>query len=253
MFRKIKGVFDTFGPIVGSLYGLHRILARTGGGVGLYLYEFVAQPVAEKPLLPSHRGRSIVVRRVDPRASLFHALELSDEVLAYRAALDTVAFAAFKDDAPIGCLWVCLGPYLEDEVRCQFFPEPAKKTVWDFGIYLLPEHRNGLAFARLWDAANAFLRKIGAQWTLSRISAFNTASLQSHRRLGTVRLGRAAFLRLGKVQIMVSGLRPRFHLSFTYRAVPCLHLVAPPGRKGAEEPSISGVSRLSPRAPRADS
>jgi len=248
VLRKIKGIFNTFGPILGLLYGLHRILALSGRWADLYLYELVAQPVAKKPLLPGRRGRSIIVRRVDPRSSLFHALELSDEVLAYRAALDSVAFVAFKDDLPIGCIWFCLGPYLEDEVRCKFFPKPVKETVWDFGIYLLPEHRNGLAFARLWDAANAFLRERGVQWTLSRISAFNPASLQSHKRLGAVRLGWAAFLRLGTMQLMVASLRPRFHLSFTNQAIPCIHLTAPSDRQPNERSPVSKISRLSSRA-----
>src|SRR3546814_1442215 len=35
------------------------------------------------------------------------------------------SFGAFKNDAIIGCLWLCLSSYVEDEVRCRYQPAPA--------------------------------------------------------------------------------------------------------------------------------
>src|SRR3546814_19475988 len=65
-------------------------------------YHLVAQPVAAKPLLPAGRGRSIAMRRLDPRDPLLLALPLEETVLAYRAAQGALCFGAFKQDEIIG-------------------------------------------------------------------------------------------------------------------------------------------------------
>src|SRR3546814_5387739 len=125
-------------------------------------YHLVAQPVAAKPLLPAGRGRSIAVRRLDPRDPLLLALPLEETVLAYRAAQGALCFGAFKQDEIIGCLWLCLSGYEEDEVRCCYRLAPAGKASWDFDVYLAQATRRGLGIARLWDEANAFPPHRGA-------------------------------------------------------------------------------------------
>src|SRR3546814_8400271 len=100
--------------------------------------------------------------------------------LAYRAAQGAVCLGAFKNDAIIGCLWLCLSSYVEDEVRCRYQPAPAGEASWDFDVYVVPAQRSGPAFGRLRDEANAFLRQQGVACSWSRISAFNPASLASH-------------------------------------------------------------------------
>jgi hypothetical protein len=200
---------------VGTLcYAVQRLGARSGGLLALHRYLFVAQPVAELPLLPARRGRSIAVRQLDPQDPLLLHLPLDRQVLAYRAGQGAVCFGAFKEEAIIGCLWLCLSGYDEDEVRCRYLPRPEGRASWDFDVYLLPEHRSGLGFARLWDEANAFLRQRGVAYSWSRISAFNTASLASHARLGAEIAGRATFLRLGPCQVMWANLPPYRHLSW---------------------------------------
>jgi hypothetical protein len=193
----------------------------------VHSYLLVAQPVPSEPLLPAGRGRSIVVRQLDPQDPLLLALPLDATVLAYRARQGAVCFAAFKEEAIIGCLWLCLSSYEEDEVRCRYTPDPSGKAAWDFDVYLLPGHRSGLGFARLWDEANAFLRQRGIAFSWSRISAFNPVSLTSHARLGARVAGRATFLRLGSCQLMVASLPPRWHLSFRRTDRPSIKLHNP--------------------------
>src|SRR3546814_8281998 len=101
-------------------------------------YHLVAQPVAAKPLLPAGRGRSIAVRRLDPRDPLLLALPLEETVLAYRAAQGALCFGAFKQDEIIGCLWLCLSGYEEDEVRSCYRLAPAGTASWAFDVYLAP-------------------------------------------------------------------------------------------------------------------
>ena len=58
----------------------------------------------------------------------------------------------------------------------------------------------------------------------SRISAFNTASLASHARLGARVLARATFLRLGPCQIMIASVTPYFHFSIKSDGLPVIQL-----------------------------
>lgn len=215
------------GPSRALCYVLHRFGARTGGLLAVHSYLLVAQPVPVEPLLSARRGCSIVVRQLDPQDPLLLALPLDEAVLAYRARQGAVCFAAFKEEAIIGCLWLCLSSYDEDEVRCRYRPAPSGEASWDFDVYLLPGHRSGLGFARLWDEANAFLRRRGVAFSWSRISAFNPVSLGSHARLGARVAGQATFLRLGPCQLMVASLPPRWHLSFRHTDRPSITLHNP--------------------------
>src|SRR3546814_13922798 len=89
-----------------------------------------------------------------------------------RAAQGALCFGAFKQDEIIGCLWLCLSGYEEDEVRCCYRLAPAGKASWDFAVYLAPAPRRGLGFAPLWHQANASLAPPAAAFTSSRFSAF---------------------------------------------------------------------------------
>jgi hypothetical protein len=211
LLRKLKEAVEAFGPFDGALYVIHRALNSVGGA--LLHYDYVAQPVASQPLLSGTRGRSIAVRLVSVDDPVLLQMPLTPDVIARRAAQGAICFGAFKGEAMIGCLWLCLGPYEEDEVRSRFLPAPAGLVSWDFDVYLAPDHRLGPGFARLWDTANAYLRERGVRWSVSRISAFNRRSLAVHARLGTRRLGSAVFLCLGRIQLAFSSIPPRFHLS----------------------------------------
>lgn len=236
--RKLVPNAQELGIVNGICYDFDRVLQRLSVPARLYRYALVAQPVPPSAILPPRRGASIEVRRVSPRDPRLRDLELTDDVLAYREGQGAICQAAFKNDTMIGCLWFCLGPYGEDEVRCHFTPVPQGETAWDFGAYVLPEHRSGLVFLRLWDEVNAFLRQREVRWSLSRISVFNLMSLQSHNGFGTVTLGHASFLCVGSWQVMyhrTSGCTgPRFHLSRSGRQVPRLTVHAPTSRPVAQ-------------------
>lgn len=165
MLNKATGLVRDLGPSSALCYLLQRIGAATGGYLAVHRYLLVAQPVAMEPLLPARRGRAITVQRLDPQDPRLLALPLDIKVLAYRAGQGAVCFAAFQEGVIIGCLWLCLDSYDEDEVRCRYLPVPAGKAAWDFDVYLLPQHRSGFGFARLWDEANAFLRQRGVAFS----------------------------------------------------------------------------------------
>ena len=225
MAPKLKRLIDELGLAGTACYVTYRLLALSQGKAALYRYLLVAQPVPGTSLLPRHRGRSIIVRQLDPLDSMLLSLPLDRKVLLYRASQGAVCFGAFKQDEIIGCLWLCFAPYEEDEVRCRYHPHPPAVSAWDFDVYLKPEHRNGLGFARLWDEANEFLRQRGVAVSWSRISAFNPGSLASHSRLGARIVGSVTFLKIGKVQLMLASGPPYIHCSLNGNDVPSLVLL----------------------------
>lgn len=225
LFGKLRNLLRELGLVGAICYVVYRIGARSGGLMSLHRYLFVAQPVAPAPLLPPRRGRTIDVRRIEPGDPALLSLPLDRAVLAYRAGQGALCFGAFKEGEIIGCLWLCLGPYEEDEVRCRYHPLPVGEASWDFDVYLKPEYRNGLGFARLWDEANAFLRQRGVACSWSRISAFNTGSLAAHARLGARVVARATFFRLGPGQLMVASVPPYLHLSLARAQMAAIRLL----------------------------
>lgn len=227
LLNKGSSVVSELGPINGLLYGIDRTFVQLGGFVRLYSYCLVAQPVADSRFLPPRRGQAIEVRNIGCDDPALASMPLTNNVLQARYRQDSVCLGAFKGGRLIGYLWLCIGSYIEDEVRCRFLCFPEDRASWDYDVYLLPEHRSSLAFARLWDSANEYLRTRGVAWSFSRISAYNSISLSSHRRLKATLLGKSFFLRLAAWQIMVSTLPPYVHISTGPSAVPTIRLYPP--------------------------
>lgn len=202
------------GPFVLALYLLDRLTRRLSGGrLGVCVYWICAQPVAPKAFLPAHRGRNIEVREVDARSPDLARLPRGSDVLRGRFAQGGRCLAAFVGERFAGFAWFNLDGYREDEVRCDFRWTPVRDCAWDYDIYVEPDFRGGLVFARLWDEMNSRYRDLGVRWSLSRISVFKPESLASHGRLGLKRLGRASFLQLGSWQIGSSRYGRRWHFS----------------------------------------
>ena len=231
LLQRVKTAIAEFGFAPGCLYLADRALSRIGGGV--YWYRLTAQPVAARSQLGT-RGSTIDVRQVGGSDPELLQMLKDRRVVEYRVAQNAICFGAFKATQMIGYLWLCLGPYQEDEVRCIFTPSPPGRAVWDFDIYFLPEHRLGLGFLRLWDEANRFLRGQGVAWSMSRISGFKSHSLASHAKLGARSVGSALFIRIGKVQLAFATVPPHVHFSLSPKHRPEYVIGAP--QLGENEP-----------------
>ena len=210
------------------LYGADRLLKRINTRARIFRYILVAQPVTDQLLTPPRRGENIEVRLIQPDDPLLAMTLPPSTVIASRFSQGAVCFGAIKNSALIGYIWLCIGPYNEDEVKSKFIPEPAGQAAWDFDIYIDPKHRLGFAFPRLWDAANQYLAQNKCLWSMSRISAFNAQSLASHDRLGAHKVGSATYLCIGKWQLMVCSLKPRLHFSTNPDSIPNIHVVTAP-------------------------
>jgi GNAT superfamily N-acetyltransferase len=208
-----------FGLLNALFYTLARAL-RTGTGRDVIRhYLFTAQPVPQRPL--SRRStQQIRVGAVAPDDYQLGWFPRPADVIADRFRQGGLCFAAFKGEEALGCLWLARDEYWEDEVACRFVPEPTHLAVWDFDVYVKPEHRGGRVFAYLWDEAFQWLRANGYQWTTSRVDAFNPASIRAHGRLGARVVGRGIFLVAGKLQISLFTIRPFVHLCWGRRHPP---------------------------------
>ncbi|MBK1696017.1 GNAT family N-acetyltransferase [Rhodovibrio salinarum] len=217
------------------LYVLHRVCARLPVAISVYSYRLVAQPVAATPRLPARRAARFTSRLLQPGDPALKALPSDRAVVKRRFAQGAECLALYRDDTLVGTLWFVVGAYLEDEVRCRFVPLPSGRCSWDFDVYVDPAFRMTGAFAALWDAADAELARRGVVASLSRISAFNPASLRGHASLGAVPVGRADFLCLGPLQVMRASCAPGLSVGWGPQAVPTLRVDAGPISVGARE------------------
>ena len=201
--------------MAGALYAIDRVLRLLSPRLGLFVYDFMVQPIADKPLLPPNLVKNLQFRpivRGDPEVALMPARE---DVKASRFDQGATCLGAWRKDKLIGYLWLCRPVYQEDEVRCTYVLADSERSVFDFDLYILPEHRLGLGFAAVWHGANEHLRSQGIRYTFSRLTRFNVASRRSHDHLGWKRVGQAVILRAGPVELMGATIAPFFHLTWT--------------------------------------
>lgn len=228
LWSRASALRRSIGLVDGLLYGLDRVSARlTRNRIRLRCYYLVAQPVPEADWLPPGRGGRIEVRRIMPQDIPAADFSRPREVIEDRYRQGSICFAAFCEGRMVGFIWLLLATYREDEVHCWFRPEPAATAAWDFDVYVDPAWRIGPTFGRLWDEANRYFRAYGVRWTMSRISAFNGPSVASHRRLRARFLGRANFLMLGRLQIMLANVAPYVYASLDPNGGPTLAVRAP--------------------------
>ncbi|GMV31391.1 MAG: hypothetical protein AMXMBFR59_35160 [Rhodanobacteraceae bacterium] len=214
MFASVRQLAKTLGAGTAACYAVARLLEiATRGALRLVSYRFVAQPVPQDGETAPARAGAIELRRLQADDPLVTQLPRPPAVIARRFRDGAHCLAAIKGERLVGFLWFKESEYVEDEVRCCYRFDPTA-AVWDFDVYIDPEFRLGRLFARLWDFANRELRARGYRWTLSRISAFNPASLAAHARLGARRIGSAVFVVAGPLQVSFASFAPYVHLGW---------------------------------------
>lgn len=216
---KIAALVSEFGFLDACLYSASRLLAKLRVG-SLFRYTLVSQPVIP-PKNSAPRG-SIEVREIPREEYQLDWFPRPKHVIEDRYRQGAVCLTAFQKGEPIGFIWLIRECYQEDEVRCLYVLAPADATAWDFDIYLDPKYRLGRGFGRLWSAADALLHSEHRRWSLSRINAFNSASLRAHQRRGAKVTGEALFITLAGVQLLLSNCSPFIHLSVGERYIPKL-------------------------------
>lgn len=200
------------------------VALASGGRVRLRHYIFVTQPLKQRPAPPPANFAVRVLAGDDAVQAQF---PVPAAVLRRRLEQGSTCLVANLDGEFAGYLWLHLGPYQEDEVRCRFVPWPAERVAWDFDVYVVPRFRGTRAFSRLWQAAERHLLALGITHSASRIASYNAVSLRSHVRSGAVVSGSAIFITIGRAQIMIApGGIPRV-TSCTWTAEPELRISIP--------------------------
>jgi len=213
MLQKIRGVFRQFGFAVGLLYGVDRFLQRLSSNLRLYAYEFMVQPIHTKPLVPARFTRNFEIREIkrdDPEVDL---MPVRPDIKRSRFDQNAVCLGAFQNGQFIAYMWFCFRAYDEDEVRCTYLLTPESQAVFDFDLYIFPQHRLSLAFIGIWNGANQYLSARGIKYTFSRLTRFNVGSRRAHEHLGWKRVGRAIFLQAWSLEVMMATIFPYLHLS----------------------------------------
>ena len=212
--KKIRKSIKDLGFFTSVLYALSKVASKLSSRSGVFYYVFVRQPVAEERQLPPKKGTTFNIIILDKDEPVLDTLPRPKDVIQQRFNREYICIAATKDDRIVGCIWLSLGPYIEDEVRSTFVPLPEGEAAWDFDVYIDPKYRLGFLFLKLWDEANRYMRERGYSATISRISGFNRQSLTSHQRMGAKLIGRAIYLCVFSMQIVVATKKPHVHLSF---------------------------------------
>ena len=220
---KLINPLREFGPWSGILYIIDRGLEAVSPNLRLFVYEIMVQPIRNEPLAPPRWVKSLTFREIDRGDPLLALMPAREEVKEQRYKQRAKCLGAFKEGKLIGYIWFASGAYQEDEVKCTFVLTASAESVFDFDLYLFPEHRMGLGFVGLWNGANEYLRGRGVRYTFSRVSRFNVGSRRAHDRLGWVRVCTTIFLKLWRFELMFATIYPYFHVSLGSNRV-CLKL-----------------------------
>ncbi len=242
MLARLLSPFKEFGVFPGFIYAVDRTLQRLSPHLRLQFYELLAQPIPDRPLLPAGLAAAFEMRQILAGAPEIDLMPARPDIKQSRFRQNAICLGTYQQDKLIGYSWLAFHAYQEDEVRCTFVLPEGNRAVFDFDLYLFPEHRMGLGFVAVWNGVNEFLRSRGVQFTFSRLTRFNLASRRAHLRLGARVIGRTFFLQMWDVEFMLATVAPFLHLSLYKNNRMRLKLHAPagasPSRPVAAHPAI---------------
>jgi hypothetical protein len=215
MWRRIVGPFREFGFAAGTLYVLDRVLRSISPRLRLFAYEFMVQPITGKPLLPANLAKNLTFVEIGRGHPDIELMPARADIKQSRFDQGAVCLGAYRKDKLIGYLWFCSHSYEEDEVRCTYNLSQPQTSVFDFDLYVMPEHRMGIGFMAIWHGANAYLHERGIRYTFSRMTRANLPSRRAHARLGARCAARAVFLQAWRLEVMLASAFP--YLALTWK------------------------------------
>lgn len=224
MWRRVIGPFREFGLRAGFLYALDRAMRSLSPRLGLFVYELIVQPITDKPMLPTGLARNLTFVEIGRDHPDVARMPAREDIKAQRFEQGARCLAAYRKGALVGYMWMSSNCYAEDEVRCTYHLTEPALSVFDFDLYVMPEHRLGIGFMAVWHGANRFLHERGVRYTFSRMTRFNLPSRRAHARLGGRCIGQAVFFQAWQVELMLSTLRPYVGLTWSETQRTQLHL-----------------------------
>jgi hypothetical protein len=183
-------------------YGVAKLLAKAEI-IAYRRYKLVGIPLDAMPKMP----KGFETRLLTPQQLANEQIDVGEETQAARFAAGLKCLGTYNAKGVlVATSWVTDQDYEEDEAFLRYqLPE---NCCWDTGLWVAPEFRGGRAFAAAWAGLAGWMRERGLRWSLSRITDYNLASLQSHSRLKAIPLGSCIILKAGTVQFATSA-KPR--------------------------------------------
>lgn len=206
--RRWAAPFCEFGWGAGTLYVFDRLLRVLSPRLGLKVYEFMVQPIGGAPLLPPNRLKNFSFREIVRGDAEIALMPAREDVKALRFEQGARCIGAYRKGQLVGYLWYCTGRYDEDEVRVTYELVDRAASIFDFDLYVMPQHRLGVGFLGVWHGANEMLAPRGVRYTFSRLTRFNLASRRAHAHLGWKCVGRAVFLQAWALELMLGTVAP---------------------------------------------
>lgn len=213
MLNRVLNPFKEFGVLAGLLYIVGRALQALSPRLGLYVYELMVQPITGTPLLPERMSKGLEIREIRRGDREIELMPARPDIKESRFAQGALCLGAFRKGSLIGYIWLSFDAYEEDEVRCTYLLSPRGQAVFDFDLYVFPEHRMGLGFVGIWNGVNEYLHRRGIKFTFSRLTRFNLPSRRAHAHLGWKRVAGAVFLQAWNLEVMLATIRPYMHFS----------------------------------------
>lgn len=218
LLARLASPVREFGWAAGLAYMLDRVLRRLSPRLGVYVYEFMVQPIGgAKPLLPPNLSRNLTFHEIVEGDPAIAEMPAREDIKARRFEQGARCLGAYRKGQLMGYLWYATGRYEEDEVRCDYVLVDQAASIFDFDLYVLPQYRMGVGFLGVWHGANEVLAPQGVRYTFSRVTRFNLASRRAHSRLGWKRLGVGVFLQVWNAEFMASNLAPYVGATFGKR------------------------------------
>jgi hypothetical protein len=190
-----------------------RTLQALSPHLDLRVYELMVQPIPDAPLLPERFSKGLEIREIRRGAPEVALMPARPDIKESRYDQGAICLGAYRNETLIGYLWLRFGGYEEDEVRCTYLLSPSECSVFDFDLYIFPEHRMGLGFVGIWNGVNKYLRERGIKFTFSRLTRFNLPSRRAHAHLGWKRVANAVFLLAWNVEVMFATVAPFVHVA----------------------------------------
>ncbi len=215
IIQKLIALFRELGFLVGVLYLFDKGLKQVSPNLRLLSHALMVQPISNKPLLPPSMKKIFEYREIKPGDKHLNNMPRPMTIIEYRFNQKAICLGLFKKEELIGYIWFCFNSYKEDEARCIYLLEPKNESVFDYDLYIFPEHRLGLAFIALWDEANRFLHERGIKQTYSRLTQSNIASHKAHEHFGWKRVAQAFYFKAWRFELMLTTTSP--YLGFSFR------------------------------------
>ena len=212
--QKWRALSQSLGWVWAGCYVLHLALKKIGIKFQAYRFAYQPIPLARKLAVPPN----IVFKWVDSFHADLLVEDRKEHIVKARLARGDLCLAAYKESEMVAFIWLATSHYPEDDTRCDY-QLASPPLVWDYDVYVAPKYRVTRLFAQLWEEANDYLRARQIHWSVSRISAFNAASIRAHVRSGAKLTGTALFWQMGQMQLLMSSQKPFVHLSRQSRPI----------------------------------